>query len=75
MNCPECGNKTRVIATNYEVGTVMRKRLCMHCDLRFRTYESVDMQWRTQGDGRHGGKRMPLQSGLSRRKINGRTDV
>ena len=41
MKCPYCQNeKTRVIDTSHDArGGIRRRRVCVHCDQRFSTYE------------------------------------
>lgn len=42
MQCPICWSKTKVKRTIAK-GLVARERLCSHCQLKFRTVESVDL--------------------------------
>lgn len=40
MNCPICGEKTRVLDTVSDCEGVYRRRRCLGCDHRFYTTES-----------------------------------
>lgn len=43
MKCPICRNKTRVIDTQRNPGlTLWRKRECLECLTRFKTYEVIE---------------------------------
>jgi transcriptional repressor NrdR len=43
MQCPKCGGKkTRVLDTRGYETTNARKRICISCGHRFRTWENLD---------------------------------
>jgi hypothetical protein len=42
MPCPECGGKTGVTDSRPFHGALKRHRVCLSCDLRFRTFERVE---------------------------------
>lgn len=44
MKCPFCGhNRSRVLDTRDSGDGIRRRRLCLHCDKRFTTYEQVSV--------------------------------
>lgn len=42
MDCPECGNASRVLDSRAVEGRVYRRRICKTCEFRFSTYEAYD---------------------------------
>ena len=39
MNCPVCGEKTKVVDSRSDCESVWRKRQCMECEYTFKTIE------------------------------------
>lgn len=42
MNCPICGERTKVIDSRFIKNRVTRTRECPECMTRFRTFEGMD---------------------------------
>ena len=40
MECPECGEKTKVVETRPYAGAVYRRRKCLECNFIFYTEET-----------------------------------